>query len=117
MANPQSFQNNLALQQLYQQRALQDARLEQCQEKQEEFEQCFFYGTGGIDRMGGMGLVGGGGGGGLVGARYPSSAGLASTSSTTVVGGGDDGGRDSGSGSSSTMTVSPKKTKTVIPTW
>jgi hypothetical protein len=109
MANPQSFQNNLALQQLLQQRALQDARLEQCQEKQEEFEQCFFYGTGGIDRMDGMGLVGGGGGG-LVGARYPSSAGIISKDgheSTIMPSSNDD--------ALTTLSRNPKKT--AVPTW
>ncbi|CAJ1953869.1 unnamed protein product [Cylindrotheca closterium] len=105
MANPQSsssFQNNFALQQLFQQRALQDARLEQCQETQEEdFEQCFFYGTGGIDRMDGMGLIGGGvgRGRGLVGARYPSNAGIASNQD----------------GTNSMMLPSSKKT--TVPTW
>lgn len=38
--------NQLALRQLSKQRDLQDARLNQCQEKLEDFEQCFFYGTG-----------------------------------------------------------------------
>mmetsp|Transcript_21012 Transcript_21012/g.51644 ORF Transcript_21012/g.51644 Transcript_21012/m.51644 type:complete len:179 (+) Transcript_21012:1290-1826(+) len=113
MVNPESFRNNLALQQLFQQRALQDSRLEQCEEEQQEdFEQCFFYGTGGIDRMDGMGLVAGGGGG-LVGARYPSNAGLVGASTTTTTTSSsstNNDGRDSSA-------VSRKTTKTAVPTW
>ena len=37
--------NPIALQQLAKQKALQDRRLEQCQEGGKDWEQCFFYGT------------------------------------------------------------------------
>lgn len=42
-----SMPSSMALQQLAKQRALQDDRLKQCQEIQKDWEQCFFYGTGG----------------------------------------------------------------------